>query len=190
MFRIISVVWMTLTLVACGGGGGGGATPAPEQYSLSINASNLVGSIEINLNQSEDLSFNSDGAHSFNTTFASGASYQVSIKQQPAGQNCQLSQSNGEFGSADIALDLSCSNNSYTIGGQASGLNGQLSLNLNNSESLVVNANGNFNFSTALAHQSAFSVAIEQQPSGQTCQLSNASGHGERRRYRQHRIDL
>ncbi len=67
----------------------------------------------------------------------------------------------------------------YTIGGTVSNLSGtQLVLQNNGGDNLVVNANGSFQFSTALASGSTYSVTVLIQPSNpaQTCTVANGSG--------------
>ena len=71
------------------------------------------------------------------------------------------------------------SGGSYTIGGTTSGLLGTgLTLLLNGSSSLPVQANGTFRFPTSLAGGTQYSVTVATQPASptQTCVLANAVG--------------
>ena len=66
----------------------------------------------------------------------------------------------------------------YTIGGTLSGLGNGLSVTLlnNGGNSLAVNGNGPFTFSTALASGATYAVTVGTQPSGQACTVTNGSG--------------
>ncbi len=68
---------------------------------------------------------------------------------------------------------------SYTIGGDASGLQGEMTLKMeygDKTESLAVRNNGRFAFQTKLRSGDIYSVSAHSQPNGQTCQLSNTFG--------------
>jgi hypothetical protein len=66
----------------------------------------------------------------------------------------------------------------YTIGGNVSGLSSGASVTLldNGTGSLPVTANGPFTFATALASGSAYSVTVATQPAGEICSVMNGSG--------------
>ena len=65
----------------------------------------------------------------------------------------------------------------YTIGGAVSGLSGAgLVLQDNGGDSLTVNGNGNFTFSTPITSGGTYKVTVSTQPSGQTCTVANSSG--------------
>lgn len=70
-------------------------------------------------------------------------------------------------------------NSSYEVGGSISGLEGdQLILSLNNDESLTIQSDGSFEFSTELEDGSSYTVSPQVLPESpvQNCDLSNASG--------------
>lgn len=64
----------------------------------------------------------------------------------------------------------------YTVGGTVTGLSGTVTLTNNATDDLVVNANGAFEFATALDDLTDYLVAVSVQPSGQTCSVSNGIG--------------
>ncbi len=66
--------------------------------------------------------------------------------------------------------------NQFSIGGLVSGLNGTIVLQNNLTDSITINSNGAFTFSTPLSLNSTYSVTVLTQPSSQTCTVSNASG--------------
>ena len=67
---------------------------------------------------------------------------------------------------------------SYSVGGSVSGLQSGASVVLQNNggNATTVSANGAFDFSSAVASGSGYSVTVETQPSGQTCSVSGGSG--------------
>lgn len=66
----------------------------------------------------------------------------------------------------------------FTVGGSISGLgDGEITLQLNGDESLVLDSDGNFSFPTALDDDSAFDVQISVQPGANLiCAVANGSG--------------
>jgi hypothetical protein len=64
------------------------------------------------------------------------------------------------------------------IGGTLSGLDSGQSVTLqdNGSDNLTLIANGTFSFAGRISDDSTYNVTVVSQPTGQTCQLANASG--------------
>ena len=73
-------------------------------------------------------------------------------------------------------VSVSCTNNTYTIGGTISGLSGTVVLQNNAGNNLSLTTNGSFTFSTSIAHNDTYSVTVLTQPVGQTCTVSSGSG--------------
>lgn len=77
--------------------------------------------------------------------------------------------------------DVSIPFAAYTVGGSVSGLaaGNDVTLQNNTGDDLVVNANGNFTFSTLIADLSAYAVTVSTQPTtpNQTCVVNNAGGN-------------
>src|ERR1700761_409137 len=62
---------------------------------------------------------------------------------------------------------------SYTVGGSASGVVGNLVLQDNGGDALTLDAAGAFTFATALPAGAGYAVTVATQPAGQTCTVSN-----------------
>lgn len=167
-------------LSACGGGGGGsGGEPVPvtepSQFRVGGMVSGLNGSIVLQLNNGETLTVASDGGFTFGQRLVSGASYQVAVASQPLGQECSITSGSGTIGSTDISLRVNCSYLPAHVSGTVAGLAGFLRLQLN-TDSLTLTSNGSFTFPTPLMQGVAYQVFIAEQPAGQQCDLSNATG--------------
>ncbi len=65
----------------------------------------------------------------------------------------------------------------YSIGGQIQGLTDTLTITNNGGDPLLVNANGNYAFNNELIDGDAYLIEISNQPTGQTCTVSNGSGN-------------
>jgi hypothetical protein len=65
-----------------------------------------------------------------------------------------------------------------TIGGSVNGLSGGTTVVLtdNGSDPITVGANGTFSFDVQIASNSGYNVAVQTQPIGETCAVSNGSG--------------
>jgi hypothetical protein len=159
-------------------------TCVTNRYHVGGTVSGLAGTgLVLQDNAGDDLSITADGAFTFATTVASGATFSVSIKSQPTApaQTCQLSSASGTVGASDVTgVVVNCATNSYTVGGTVSGLAGTgLVLQNNAGNDLTVGANGSFAFSTPLLSGAAFAVTVKTQPTGpmQTCAVSQGSGN-------------
>jgi len=118
------------------------------------------------------------GSFTFTKALASGAAYNVTVSTQPAGQICSVSNAKGKVGTAKITnVAVSCVSG-YSIGGTASGLitKNDVVLELNSTFSLTVSKNGSFLFTSLLADNAAYKVAIKTQPTDEVCSLADASG--------------
>jgi len=73
-------------------------------------------------------------------------------------------------------VGVTCSTNSYTLGGAVNGLSGTVVLQNNGGDNLTRNSNGGFTFATPVASGAPYNVTILSQPAGQTCTVSNGSG--------------
>lgn len=71
---------------------------------------------------------------------------------------------------------INVSPKTYTVGGTVSGLSSGTSFVLldNNADALTITADGPFTFTTALASGTTYQVSFQSQPTGQSCQATNA----------------
>lgn len=176
----------TLTLAACGGGGGGGGGTSgggggpPPSYSVGgtitgLSASGLV----LQDNGGDNLSPASGATtFTFSTMLASGAAYAVTVMTQPAGETCTVTSGSGTVSANVSTVAISCTVNTYSIGGSITGLNASgLVLQDNGGDNLTVNSgNTSFTFATKLDAGAAYSVSVLTQPTGETCLVSSGSG--------------
>lgn len=108
--------------------------------------------------------------------FNFGQNYRLSIDQTPFGQNCSISNAVGIV-TSNIAASVFCSNDpTYQIGGRISGLNGSISLLNNGTDEITLTQAGDFDFGQRLLESTAYAVTIAQQPVGQICAVTNATG--------------
>jgi hypothetical protein len=113
----------------------------------------------------------------FSTAVASGSSYAVTVKTQPSGETCSVTNGSGTASANVSNVQVTCTTTTYTIGGTVSGLTGSgLVLQNNSGNNLAVSASGSFTFSTAVDSGAAYSVMVLTQPTGQSCTVTNGSG--------------
>jgi hypothetical protein len=75
------------------------------------------------------------------------------------------------------SITISSGVNAFSVGGNVSGLSGgTIVLENNGTNYILMNADGNFTFSTPIAEGTAYSVTVLIQPVGQTCNVANGSG--------------
>ena len=126
----------------------------------------------------DSLTLTSDGDFTFPVELASGSVYAVTIAIQPSGQLCSVSNGSGTLNSANISnIRVDCVN-TYTVGGNITGLAGSgLVLRLNSTNLIVASGATSFKFSTSLINGALYVVSVGIQPAGYTCLVSNGSGN-------------
>ena len=131
-------------------------------------------------NGGNGISVSSNGAFTFLAQVASGSAYSVTVKTQPTGETCAVTNGSGTVAGANVTnIAVTCTSttvNTYTIGGTISGLSGSVVLQNNGGDSLTRTANGSFTFTIALATGATYAVSVSTQPSGQSCSVSNGTG--------------
>jgi len=149
-------------------------------YHVSATVSGLGGSgLVLRDNGSDNLTVSASGTFTFATKVASGAAYSVSVLTQPSSpaQTCAVTSPTGTVAAADVTVSVSCTTNTYSIGGSVSGLTGTgLVLQDNGGDNLSVSASGTFTFATKVASGAAYAVTVQTQPSGQSCSVTSGGG--------------
>jgi len=147
-----------------------------SNFTLSVTASGLVGTLVVQDNQSDQLTFTTNNTQTFTKTYASGSPYSVSIVTQPAGQTCTLSGNASGTISANTTVTATCISN-LTISVAATGLTGTLVVQDDKLDGLTFTTNNTQTFASTYASGSSYTVSVQTQPNGQTCTLSsNATG--------------
>jgi large repetitive protein len=133
-------------------------------------------------NGADDLAIASDGRYTFATEQASGTPYRVTVRTQPVNpsQTCTIENANGTVGSGNVTnVRVTCSTNTFAVGGSVSGLLGTgLVLSNNGGDNLPIGADGSFRFPSRLASGATFNVTVRTQPSNptQACTVGNGTG--------------
>jgi hypothetical protein len=174
---------------SCSISNGTGVVAASDVSDISIVSSStihtvggtvtgLLGAVVLQNNAGDDLTLEADGDFTFTTAVADGASYNVSVVTNPATQICTVSTNNGIISGVNVTdVDVTCSTNTYTVGGTIAGLAGRTVVLQNNAgDDFTTTANGSFTFATAVADGGAYDVTVRTQPSGGSCSLSGATG--------------
>ena len=176
--RLIAAGLFSALLASCGGGGGGGGGPAT--YTVSVTVANLQAGTSVVLlnNGADSLTVSANGTIAFAKPIPSDGAYSVTVATQPTGQTCNVSLGSGTVSSFNINVAVSCSLNSYQIGGKVSGLltGNTVVLQNNSANNTSVSANGTFTFSSPVLSGSAYAVRVSTQPPGENCAVTNGSG--------------
>lgn len=153
-----------------------------DSYTVGGNVTGLVGnSVTLQNMGGDDLILNSNGSFTFDTLLTSGEDYDVTVLTNPTSpsQTCSVSMASGTIQNQDIIdVAVNCITNTYTIGGDVTGLSGSVTLQNNSGDDLVINTDGPFTFATALDDGSAYDVSVLTQPTtpDQICSVTNESG--------------
>ena len=100
------------------------------------------------------------------------------MSTQPTGQTCTVSSGSGTVTGTVTSVSVSCTTNTYSIGGTITGLTASgLVLTDNGGNPLSVSSGStSFTFSTQLAYGATYAVAVSTQPTRTACTVSNGSG--------------
>jgi hypothetical protein len=145
-------------------------------YSIGGTLSGLSGTVVLRNNGGDDLTLTANGAFTFANRLTGGASYAVTVRTQPTGQNCTVGGGSGTASSSVTSVLVSCTTTpTYAVGGTVSGLTGAgLALTVNAGSPLSVPAGATgFVFPTRLLAQSDYQVKVSAQPAGQACTVAS-----------------
>ena len=142
------------------------------------------GSVELQNNAGETIVRSATGAYQFPTKLTLGTEYVVSVKTQPAGQTCVVTNAAGTAGALSATNSVvNCSSGvpaeTHTVGGTVTGLKAPLRLVMDKANAIqtVTPAGGaavTFTFPVALAIDTDFKVLPVEQPTGQTCLIPHS----------------
>lgn len=146
-------------------------------YTVGGSIAGLTGTLALQNNGTDTKTISTNGAFAFVTPVAWHGSSNVTVDTQPAGQTCTVTNGAQSNLVADVSnVNVTCSTNTYTIGGTVSGLSGTFTLQNNGGDSLVLTADGAFVFATPVASSSSYNVTVSAQPVGLTCTVGSGSG--------------
>jgi hypothetical protein len=161
----LGLVLTLIVFAGCGGSGGDGGITGSVLYTVGGTVSGLVGTVVLQDNGADNLSVSANGAFTFATGIADGASYIVTVKTQPSGQTCTASNNTGTIAAANVTnVSVVCAENTFTVGGTVSGLTGTVVLQDNGTNDLSISSNGTFTFSTKVADGAGYNVTVKTQP--------------------------
>jgi len=181
-----------VALVGCGGGGGGstpstggsgggGGGSTPSSYTLGGTVSGLGNNSGLVLANGGTTVSVAAGASTF--TFANsltaGSSYSVAVQSAPAGLSCAVSNGSGTINANVTNIAVACTPQSFTLGGTVSGLGAATGLVVTNegadATSVAANATS-FTLTTPVQFGAAYQVAVQTNPTGLACSVTNGSG--------------
>jgi hypothetical protein len=122
-----------------------------------------------------------DSTFTFNIALPSDHLYSITVQSSPTApiaQQCTVTNASGPVGPHDITnVAVSCSTDSFSLGGTITGLTGigGLVLQLNGATQLPLNTDGTFSLAS-LPSGTGYTVTIANQPLRTNCTLANPTG--------------
>jgi hypothetical protein len=157
-------------------------TCATSTFTVGGTVSGLAGLGLVVRNGAESLAIPAGAtSYAFPTRVPSGGAYAVTVTAQPLGpsQTCTVANGSGTVGAANVTnVNVTCTTNTFTVGGTVTGLAGSGLVLRDGTESLPISANGPYAFTTRVASGGTYAVTVTAQPTGpsQTCTVANAVG--------------
>jgi len=172
--------------VAGAAGNGAAGSGPPPTYTVGGSIAGLTGTglvLQDNAGDNLAVAANATG-FTFTTGLGSGATYSVTILSQPSSptQTCSVANGSGQIGTTPVnGVAITCSTNTYAVGGTVAGLTGTgLVLQDNNGDNLTVAPSATmFTFASAVPSGAVYAVSVLSQPTSpaQTCTVTKGSGH-------------
>ena len=157
------------------------ATAAPQF--IKVNVTGLLmhqeigrAPLKVAINGVDELSIIENGIQQFTTPFSNGQTYNIVMTAQPYGHTCTISNPSGTVTAAQVIAPVSCTPNSYNVGGNVTGLTGTLIIQngpLSEQQTLIGSTRA-YNFEVNF--MSNYNITIVRNPEGQICTISNGSG--------------
>ena len=134
--------------------------------------------VRLMLNNQVAAEFTQSEQYTFPQGLLSGTPYMVTKVADPPGQSCTLANSSGQIALLNIFdVRVTCTSNSYQLGGTISGLTGgSVVLSLNGVLAGQFSQNGSFVLQQVSSGQN-YDVTIRSQPDAQNCRLLNGAGN-------------
>jgi hypothetical protein len=156
-----------------------------NRYAVGGTVSGLAGSGLVLMNNGSDaLTVAVNGTFAFAATVADQSPYDVRVMAQPTNpsQTCTVANGNGNVAQGAVSnISVTCTTNTYVVGGTLSGLADGETVVLQNSggDDLTLTANGPFTFLPLVASGATYVATVRTNPSApvsQTCTVTNGSG--------------
>jgi hypothetical protein len=154
----------------------------PNTFAVGGTVSGLgAGKSVVLSNAGVNTTVATNGSYTLSTPVATGAAYAVTVATQPLGQNCSVANGSGTMGAAAVTnVNVTCTTNTYTVGGSIAGLVGTglvLHSDVGTGEDLTIPANATtFVFTQKAASGSTVNVTVKTQPSSpaETCAVAGS----------------
>jgi hypothetical protein len=162
-----------LAVAACGGSSSGPPLTLSGTVSGLTTSGLSLAALGVNLEIKAGAT-----SFTFGPILTEGVGYEVTAPDQPAGQLCTVANGTGVAATANISnVVVTCSNETFNVGGTISGLTAPGLVLANGSDTLSVPAGASsFTMPTAVAYGSEYKVTVTGQPTGLTCDVTNGSG--------------
>lgn len=158
-------------------------TCVTNMYNVRVTVSGLAGTGLILQSGADSVAVLAPSTFNLPTKVASGATYQVTVAQQPTtpSQTCTvIPAAPAIVGGADVPVSVSCSTNAFRVTGMITGLTGTGLVLQNNAgnDTTVPGGATSFSFTTPVLSGGMFNVSVRTQPTSpnQTCTPSANMG--------------
>ncbi len=153
-----------------------------QSFVLGGSVTGLTAGSVVLTDGTDTITVSASGSLNFTmpTAIAYGSQYALTVQTQPTGLTCTPGgNSSGAMPAATVSVTVTCSVNTYTLGGSISGLTSTGLVLANGGGNTVSPASGatTFTLPNGVAFGSTYAVTASTQPTGQTCAVTGgASG--------------
>lgn len=158
------------------------ATASAEALTVTHSVRGVVSGIDavglvLENSGTDPIGLSLDGTFLFPKTLEPGASYAVTVSQNPDNQTCTVQHGSGVIGDDDAYVNVTCADNDIVLRGTVRGLAGNVVLS-NGSDVVSVHGDGSFYMPEKLGPNTDYQVTVLQQPDepAATCTIENGLG--------------
>jgi N-acetylneuraminic acid mutarotase len=175
--RAVLLAAAALLLTACNETGSAPPTSTPHTVGGTITGLKVSGLVLRNGTDQLTIPANASG-FTFPTPVTVTGRYAVTVQSAPAELQCSVLNGTGTMTATSVTnVVVSCSPQSYFVGGTVSGLSGTGLVLANGVDQLTI-AEGatSFTLPTLVANAGSYAVSVRSSPTGLTCSMANATG--------------
>lgn len=149
---------------------------ATTTYPIAVNVQGLVADAVVTSSLGDAVTVHANGSVTLTRPVPYGQSYTLAV--QSPGQACAFDTASGTAQGQALAATLTCSVQTWTLGGAIQGLaaGGSLTLRNGNNGEAVFGGNVTFTWPQPMPNGSTYAITVAAQPASQQCTVTNGSG--------------
>jgi len=146
------------------------ATCTTKNYKIKVAVTGLSGMLILQDDKADTLTFITNTTKAFTQSYASGSSYTVSVKTQPAGQTCTLSSNASGTITSNVTVTATCATSgNFALSVSVTGLSGTVVMQDDQGDTLTFTSDTTQTFTKTYTAGVTYTFYVTSQPSAEAC---------------------